>query len=126
MRKVMAIAVLLLTMVAARAQNCIDGLIEKSSLVGSGTFTSAVERDPATRKVKKVVKMLELGSTGSEKFEKAFRQEARQGDFTETVKGDRVSLLLTVDGQKSTRVYMLVYNRRTHSGGQVTIVVNFK
>lgn len=43
-----------------------------------------------------------------------------------TVKGDRVSLLLTVDGQKSTRVYMLVYNRRTHRDGQVTIVVNLK
>lgn len=125
-RKIMAIAALLLTMVAARAQNSIDGLIEKSSLVGSCTFTSAVERDPITRKVKKVVKMLELGSTSSEKFEKAFRQEARQGYSTEMIKGDSVSLMLMVDGQKSTRVYMLVYNRRTHRDGQVTIVVNFK
>lgn len=126
MKKVMAIAVMLLMTVTAMAQNSIDGLIEKSSLVGSATFTSAVERDPATRKVKKVVRMLELGDTGSKKFEKAFRQEAGKGNFTETVKGDRVSLLLTVDGTKSTRVYMLVYDRRTLRDGRVTIVVSYK
>ena len=45
---------------SALGQNSIDRLVEDCSSVGRSKFTSAVERDPKTRKIQKVVKVLEL------------------------------------------------------------------
>ena len=42
----------------AMAQNSIDRMVKQHSTTGKSTFTSAVERDPATRKVVKVVNIL--------------------------------------------------------------------
>ncbi len=50
------ISLLLCNSAAMTAQNKIDALVETCSAVGNTSFTSVVERDPATRKVKKVVK----------------------------------------------------------------------
>ena len=52
------------TLLAAMAQNSIDRQVERYSAIGQSRFTSAVERDPRTRRVQKVVKVLELYDKG--------------------------------------------------------------
>ena len=48
----------LLLSIPLRAQNSIDRMVEEYSAIGGSKFTSAVERDPNTSRVKKVVKRL--------------------------------------------------------------------
>ena len=50
---------LLLLSATVQAQNSIDELVENFSTVGSSSYTSAIERDPQTHQVMKVVKTLE-------------------------------------------------------------------
>ena len=50
---------MLFTTLAISAQNSIDKAVDEYSSIGKSTFTSAVERDPKTRKVLKVVKILQ-------------------------------------------------------------------
>ena len=64
-RRIIITAVILVTsMVNVAAQNRIDEMIENYSSRGTSRFTSAVERDPKTRKVLKVVNVLELNQMG--------------------------------------------------------------
>ena len=48
-------------MAHAAAQNRIDGMMENYSSHGMSKYTSAVERDPQTRKVRRVVNVLHSG-----------------------------------------------------------------
>ena len=50
---------LLFTSLGLFAQNAIDKAVDEYSSIGNSKFTSAVERDPQTRKVLKVVKVLQ-------------------------------------------------------------------
>lgn len=115
----------------AGAQNSIDALVEKYSGVGRSTFTSAVERDPATRKVQKVVKVLKKSGQGGDHsaFRNAFRKEASTGTFEESSDGEYITMLLTVENPKATRIYMLKY-KQNHPAGtlsmQVTIIIKYK
>lgn len=69
------ISLLLCNSAAMTAQNKIDALVETCSSTGNTSFTSVVERDPATRKVKKVVKMLSITNNDVPKFRSAFESE---------------------------------------------------
>ena len=71
------------TLLAAMAQNSIDRQVERYSAIGQSRFTSAVERDPRTRRVQKVVKVLELYDKGVKALIDAFKAESSNGDFTE-------------------------------------------
>ena len=103
------ITALLLTVAVAQAaaQNGIDRMMENYSSRGMSRYTSAVERDPATRKVQKVVNVLELQYTGIDEFITAFRREAATGNFTEKRTEDGLTLMLTVRGKRQNRIYML-------------------
>lgn len=92
---------------AAVAQNSIDGLIDNYSSVGMSKFTSAVERDPRTHKVLKVVKVLQLEQIGIKDFIKAFKGEAGTGDFSEKYDDEGCTLMLTTQNARQNRIYMM-------------------
>ena len=99
----------LLCATAALAQNRIDRKLDRRTGNGASNFTSVVKRNPDTRKVEKVVKVLTVGGWEANGFADAFYDEAHTGSFTE--KRDEatgsVTLLLTVSTAKAERIYML-------------------
>ena len=118
---------------SAFGQNSIDRLVENHSSVGRSKFTSAVERDPKTRKIQRVVKVLELSDADVSRFVDAFRREAATGDFTERRTDSGLTLVLTVRGKGQNRVYMMkctgpyAYGRKAtrYSFTKVTVIVKY-
>ena len=85
--------------VTSAAQNSIDRLVENFSSVGNSTFTSAVERDSKTHRIKKVVKKLTLEGKPSRELRKAFEDEAHTGALTERNENGETVLLLTTQDE---------------------------
>ena len=74
-RRIVLTIVLLAGIAAgAAAQNVIDWMVDDFSSRGSSRFTSAVERDPRTRNVRKVVNVLEVENADVGKFISAFKR----------------------------------------------------
>ena len=92
---------------SALGQNSIDRLVEDCSSVGRSKFTSAVERDPKTRKIQKVVKVLELSGADAGSFSAAFKREKGTGDFIEKRTENGITMVITVRGKGQNRVYAL-------------------
>lgn len=65
---------------AGQAQNSIDRLVEKHSTTGESVFASAIEREPASQKVIKVVKMLKSKHMNASPFIAAFENESRHAN----------------------------------------------
>ena len=83
MRKRIYIALCLLCFSAwLRAQNSIDEVVDNFSTVGSSTYTSAIERDPQTHKVVRVVKTLETRGQVVSDLIRAFQKERETGTFS--------------------------------------------
>ena len=123
-RKCLVIAWLfILSLTQVQAQNSIDKMVENFSTAGSSSFTSVVERDPATRKVNKVVKVLTVEGYQSKKFHTAFMKEKDTGTFTQQRQAGSETLMLTCDKPQQVRIYML---RRNNSIGKITIIVKRK
>ena len=133
-RRIFLILTLLVGLAAsAFSQNSIDRLVENHSSVGQSKFTSAVERDPKTRKIQRVVKVLELSDADVSRFAAAFRREAATGDLTERRTDDGLTLVLTVRGKGQNRVYMMkctgpyAYGRKAmrYSFTKITVIVKY-
>ncbi len=131
------LALLMLLMgftVPAWAQNKIDTLVDYYSATSTSKYTSAVERNPKTRAVVKVVKILELSYVNILPFVDAFKAEANQGDFSERKDGDALIITLACRGTKSNRIYMLKAEDYYQYGGRsnnrtncnITIIVKYK
>ena len=124
---------LALAVAQAAAQNSIDRMMDNYSSRGSSRYTSAVERDPATRRVRKVVNVLELRDIGIDKFIDAFRREAATGNFTEKRAEGSLTLMITVRGARQNRIYMLRCTgpyawRRSetlYNSAKVTVIVKY-
>ncbi len=116
---------MLLFMIAVSgwAQNSIDRVVEDFSTVGSSTFTSVVERDPDTHKVKKVVKVLTVPGHQAGKIRDAFIKEKDTGSFMQQQQGRELTMTLTCENARQARIYML---RRSASSGKVTIIIKMK
>ena len=134
-RRIIITAVILVTsMVNVAAQNRIDEMIENYSSRGTSRFTSAVERDPKTRKVLKVVNVLELNHIGISEFINAFGQDSKSGNFTEKYTEDELTLMLTVRGERQNRIYMMncsgAYNRMQrntrYSKAKITVIIKYE
>ena len=118
---------------SALGQNSIDRLVDDYSAVGRSKFTSAVERDPNTRKIQKVVKVLELSDADAGSFSAAFKREKGTGDFTEKRTENGVTTVLTVRGKGQNRVYVMrcdgPYSTRKagtrYSLVKITVIVNY-
>lgn len=134
LRTMITALLLAVALMPAAAQNSIDRMMENYSSRGSSRYTSAVERDPATRQVKRVVNVLELHYFGIDEFISAFRREAQTGNFTEKRDEDGLTLMLTVRGTRQNRIYMLrctelyAYGRRDsrYNNAKVTVIVKYK
>ena len=83
---------------AGQAQNSIDRLVEKHSPTGESVFTSAIEREPASQKVIKVVKMLRSKHMNASPFIAAFENESRHANSKLTHSKDKTTLVLTTSG----------------------------
>lgn len=104
------------------AQNKIDVLVEKCSAVGHTSFTSVVKRDPETREIKKVVKMLSIPYSDVRTFKVAFEDESNTGQYSVTTNPNGMNThLLITDSNRKTRIYMLEY--RKYRNGNVTIII---
>lgn len=125
------ISVLVLLMVvlplSVSAQNSIDKLVDHYSTLGSSTFTSVVERDPDTKQIQKVVKVLEMPDLLIGRFRKAFLGEKNSGTFAQQQKNDEQTMTLTTETSRQVRIYMLRFRgHRTYHSGKVTIIVRMK
>lgn len=108
-RKMIIMALLfVMATVNATAQNRIDNMMENYSSRGTSRYTSAVERNPKTRKVQKVVNVIELNNhIGINDFINAFRQESKSGNFIERHTENGLILMLTIRGERNNRIYMI-------------------
>ncbi len=129
MKRIITIILLIISSLChLSAQNSIDKMVEQFSTVGDSKFTSVVDRDPSTHKIQKVVKILQVDQLGANKFVKAFRNESKNGTYSEEKKDGELVITLYTKGEKSNRVYVLsakggnlyysVFNRAS-----VTIIV---
>lgn len=116
------------------AQCSIDKIVEDYSAIGQSKFTSAVERDPKTRKVVKVVKMLELNGSNGKHLISAFEQEAKRYNSALTTSGGKRSGMFHIETNRQHRIYTLLcdqpYNinsrRTTYARITVTIIIKYK
>ncbi len=123
-RNTIILLMLLLTgVMSGNAQNSIDRMVDNYSTTGSSNFTSVVERDPNSRQVKKVVKVLTLPGYQTKQFHDAFLKERNTGTFAQQQQGREQILTLTCEKPAQTRLYML---RRSVTNGKVTIIVKMK
>ncbi|MBR2161227.1 MAG: DUF5024 domain-containing protein [Bacteroidaceae bacterium] len=127
MRKRIYIALCLLCFSAwLRAQNSIDEVVDNFSTVGSSTYTSAIERDPQTRKVVRVVKTLETRGQVVSDLIRAFQKERETGTFSRKEENEEVTMILATENEGGNRVYMLQYSGRGYHRGKATIIIKPK
>ncbi len=125
--KVAAMMFCLLMSASAMAQNRIDQLVENFSTLGSAKFTSVIDRDPKTRRVQKVVKVLEMRGTQAGKFREAFKEESHTGNYSEQQEGDKKTFVLLCENPKEHRIYMLRQEGRTVPHfAKITIIIKKK
>lgn len=112
MKRIITVVILIMALLPqGYAQNKIDKMVEHFSTVGNCKFTSAVVRDPATRQIQKVIKVLETSSPNANKFLDVFRDEAKKGNYHESRDNNELTITLDSEGNSSHRIYML--NART-------------
>lgn len=118
---------------AATAQNSIDELVDKFKMIGNSKYTSAVERNPKNRTVERVVKVLEAqGWFNAEPFINAFKNEAKTGDYSESISGGDLVLTLAVRDSGRNRIYMLKAGPKTRrsqshfENAKVTIIIKYR
>ena len=127
MRKRIYIALCLLCFSAwLRAQNSIDEVVDNFSTVGSSTYTSAIERDPQTRKVVRVVKTLETRWQVVSDLIRAFQKERETGTFSRKEENEEVTMILATENEGGNRVYMLQYSGKGYHRGKATIIIKPK
>ncbi len=125
-RKLVALCFFFFIGVGSHAQNSIDEIVENFSTLGSSRFTSVVDRDPKTRKIIKVVKVLEVQRHQTDKLRKVFLREKDNGSFSHVKDGREETMTLTVESPERVRIYMLrteQTNPRFYGPAKVTIIV---
>ena len=114
---------------AAQAQNSIDELVENISTLGSSKFTSVVDRDPKTRQVNKVVKVLEVPGVQASKLRNAFLKEKDSGSFNHSRDGHEETMTLTTESRDKVRIYMLrteLHGQHTYGSAKVTVIAKYR
>lgn len=128
-RTFFALCLLMLIGTTVSAQNRIDELVENHSTLGSSKFTSVVDRDPETRKVNKVVKVLQIPGHQANAFQKAFLKERNTGSFGQKKDGQDETMTLTVETKERVRIYMLQMKMAggvSCTSAKVTIIVKYR
>lgn len=111
----------------ANAQNKIDEIVEDFSVPGTSTFSSVVERNPKTRKVVKVVKVLQLANiSGFPAIKDAFDEEGKNGNLLTQTDRETTTVTITQENKSEIRIYSFSYETRTKRNGVVTIIIKYK
>ena len=118
----MFLLTVMLTLHAA-AQNSVDRMVDEFQTVGEARFTSAIERNPQTREVVKVVKTLKVGMPNSKQLREGFIKESNRHDTSFRGDGETKTLIFSEEQKGNARVYMLKYDEYN---SEVTIIVNRK
>lgn len=118
------------------AQNRIDSMVDTYSTMGRSTLTSAVERNKRTKKIEKIVKVLEISNGSAYKFIKAFDNEKQAGEsYRQSVDGNEITRVITTENDSCNRIYMLQYRVndssfpnmiKTNAPFKVSIVIKYK
>ncbi|MBQ8047771.1 MAG: DUF5024 domain-containing protein [Prevotella sp.] len=117
----------LATLTKATAQNKIDKLVDQFNTVGSASYTSVVERNPKTREVQKVVKVLKIGGEQARQLRQAFSEEGRKETLMEVRRDGKVIESLTTESPRDVRIYQLEHDGSPHLPTvKVTIIVKIK
>ena len=90
-----------------QAQNSIDKLIDHFSTVGNAVFRSAVERNPRTGKVIKVVKTIKAEGKTAGAIRSAFAEEAKKSNSNTSIKDGMKTIILTTRQSGRRSIYML-------------------
>ena len=101
-------------------------MVDNFSTVGSSTYTSAIERDPQTRKVVRVVKTLETRGQVVSDLIRAFQKERETGTFSRKEENEEVTMILATENEGGNRVYMLQYSGKGYHRGKATIIIKPK
>lgn len=133
-RIILIIAMLTMFSVLAKAQSKIDDLVDHYSTSNVSKYTSAVERNPQTRRVVKVVKILEMSYCDVTPFVNAFKTDENSGELCESRSGNDLVMTRTLQGRKQNRIYMLKANgyyskyasSKTRVHSTITIIVKYK
>lgn len=113
----------LLIVTAVKAQDQIDRLVENYSNAGSSTYIAAVDRDPNTGRVRKVVRTLSVHGSGYYSLRDAFRAVKKVDNYHHTIDSARIErFVFTVKKPKMTRVYTFKGQPTTCD---VTIIVRY-
>lgn len=127
--RLVTLCLFLLMGIAVQAQNSIDEQVDNISTLGSSKFTSVVDRDPKTRQINKVVKVLQVPGIQVGKLRKAFLKEKDSGNFNHTKDNREETMTLTVESSERVRIYMLrmeTLGQYSYSSGKVTVIVKNK
>ncbi|MBP5388194.1 MAG: DUF5024 domain-containing protein [Prevotella sp.] len=125
-KQLVTLCLFLLMGIVAQAQNSIDEQVDNISTLGSSKFTSVVDRDPKTRQINKVVKVLQVPGIQVGKLRNAFLKEKDSGNFSHTKDSREETMTLTVESPKRIRIYMLrmeMLGQHAYSSGKVTVIV---
>lgn len=134
-RLIISLVMLIGITLSAMSQNKIDNLVNRYSSNTTSKFTSAVERNPKTHAIAKVVKVLELNYTNIQPFIDAFEQEANNNDdFSKRRDDNDLIIVLTSRESLHNRIYMLkAYNyygangyRNNRTNSNIIIIVKYK
>ena len=106
-RCIAIVVLLLLATIHVSAQNRIDKFMDNISTKGHCELTSVVKRDPQTRKVLKVVKVLTLNGLACNDLVDVVRSESSSGTFSEKSADGQTVLTLTFADTRTTRIYVL-------------------
>lgn len=126
---IVSLCLFLLLGSTAQAQNSIDELVNNISTLGSSKFTSVVERDPKTRQVSKVVKVLEVPGIQAKKLRNAFLNEKENGNFSLSKDDREETMTLTTESRNKVRIYMLrtqMLGQHTYSSAKVTVIAKYR
>lgn len=126
-RTLCTLCLCLLAWLAASAQNQIDELVSHYSIIGNGSFTTVVKRNPKTRAVQMVVKTLTLSGQHTRSMLRAFTQEKNSGTWMERKEGDTTILTLVTYQSGKERIYTLRYSAdNAYTGSKTTIIITMK
>ena len=133
-RILLLVVVLAMMTSIASAQSKIDDLVDRYSTSTTSKYTSAVERNPKTREVVKVVKILEMNYCNVATFVNAFKNDDSNSDLSESRSNNDLVMTRTMRGKKQNRIYMLkadgYYNKygltKARSHCMVTVIIKYK
>lgn len=110
------------------AQQRIDNLIDKMSTTSDMKLTSTITREPKTRKIKMVLKKLEMSYSFSygNIFKQAFKDETNNASYSKVIADDKENSIYKQTLIFKKKEYSSIYELDYSSGGSMTVTIVHK